>query len=111
MLQFQQGVFRVKNYFDGDTDHDIVIRLIDNLRDEINKLKEDQAQTVGQIDKVIQFVKRIELMTVDPTPTETETLLESQIDETNRIKINENNSFNSISEANEDQEDEVSRRK
>jgi hypothetical protein len=41
-------------------------------------------------------------MTVDPTPTETETLLESQIDETNRIKINENNSFNSISEANED---------
>lgn len=66
-------------------------------------------QTVEQIEKVIQFVKRIELMTVDPT--ETETLQESQIDETNRMKITENTSFKSISEANEDSEEEVSKKR
>lgn len=65
MLQFQQAVSQVRNYYEGDSEIDILMRLIDTLRDDISNLRTDQTQMTDNIEKVVNFVKRIELMTVD----------------------------------------------
>ncbi|TNV81547.1 hypothetical protein FGO68_gene1047 [Halteria grandinella] len=66
MLQFQQAVHRVRNYYDGDSEIDILMRLIDNLREDVSLVKEEQQGMTESIEKVISFVKRIELLTVEP---------------------------------------------
>jgi hypothetical protein len=36
MLSFQQAVTRVRSFYDGDTDTDILMRLVENLKDEVS---------------------------------------------------------------------------
>jgi hypothetical protein len=36
MLSFQQAVNRVRSFYDGDTDTDILMRLVENLKEEVS---------------------------------------------------------------------------
>ena len=46
-------------YYDGETESDILLKLIDTLREDIDSMKANQADLNQQIAKVIGFVKRI----------------------------------------------------
>lgn len=39
MLSFQQAVMRVRNFYEGDSEIDILMRLIDNLREDVDCIK------------------------------------------------------------------------
>lgn len=39
MLSFQQAVLRVRNFYEGDSEIDILMRLIDHLRDDVEEIK------------------------------------------------------------------------
>ena len=54
----------MRNYYEGYSETDILMRLIDNLRDDVISVKRDQDGMNGMIDRMITFVKRIELHTV-----------------------------------------------
>jgi hypothetical protein len=41
MLSFQQAVNRVRSFYDGDTDTDILMRLIENLKDDVGTVQDD----------------------------------------------------------------------
>ena len=42
MLSFQQAVLRVRNFYEGDSEIDILMRLIDHLRDDVEEIKGEQ---------------------------------------------------------------------
>jgi len=56
---------QVRNYYDGDTDNDLLMRVID-LRDDVVILKIEQESMTEYLSKVITFVKMIELLIVEP---------------------------------------------
>ena len=60
MLSFQQAVLRVRNYYEGDSEIDILMRLIDNLRDDVNNIKTEQANVKENLSKIVTFINRIE---------------------------------------------------
>ncbi len=66
------------------------MRLIDNLREDVNGVKEEQQGMTESIEKVINFVKRIELLTVEPNGDDLNTTKKSK------------SSFQSISEVDEE---------
>lgn len=41
MLSFQQAVMRVRNFYEGDTETDILMRLVDNLREDVDLVKKE----------------------------------------------------------------------
>jgi hypothetical protein len=55
----------VRNYYDGDSEIDILMKLIDNLREEMNGLREEQTTMTTHVERVVNFVRRIELLTVE----------------------------------------------
>lgn len=52
---------QVRSYYDGETELDLLMRVVDTLRDELVFVKENQKTLNENIAKVIGFVKRIEL--------------------------------------------------
>ena len=51
----------VRSYYDGETELDLLMRVVDTLREELVNVKENQKTLNENIAKVIGFVKRIEL--------------------------------------------------
>jgi len=51
----------VRSFYDGETELDILMRIIDSLREELVEVKSNQKYLNENIAKVIGFVKRIEL--------------------------------------------------
>jgi hypothetical protein len=59
MLSFQQAVLRVRNYYEGDSEIDILMRLIDHLRDDVQLIQEDQTIIKENLVEVCGFIDRI----------------------------------------------------
>ncbi len=57
-------------YYDGETETDILMKLIDTLRYDIDAMKKNQASLNVQISKVIGFVKRIQLNKAEEEETD-----------------------------------------
>jgi hypothetical protein len=70
-LQFQQAASLVRIYSDNDGEMDMVMKLIDSLRDDIQLLKDNQIRITDNIEKLIGFVRRIELHTMPQEEEET----------------------------------------
>ncbi len=51
----------MRSYYDGETELDILLRVVDTLREELVEVKSNQKLLNENIAKVIGFVKRIEL--------------------------------------------------
>lgn len=60
MLSFQRAVLRVRNFYEGDTEIDILMRQIDNLRDEMEEIKSDQVLVRESLEQVCKFIHRID---------------------------------------------------
>ncbi len=71
-MQFKQTGAQVRRYYDGETETDILMKLIDSLRSEIEATKENQSKLNVAIAKVIGFIKRIELHAEDAAEDETD---------------------------------------
>lgn len=52
---------QVRSYYDGETELDLLMRVVDTLREELVSVKDNQKTLNENIAKVIGFVKRIEL--------------------------------------------------
>lgn len=51
----------VRSYYDGETELDLLMKVVDTLREELVSVKENQRTLNENVAKVIGFVKRIEL--------------------------------------------------
>lgn len=52
MLSFQQAVLRVRNFYEGDSEIDILMRFIDHLRDDVAEITEQQDDLTERLEKV-----------------------------------------------------------
>ena len=59
-LSFQQAVARVRSFYDGDTDSDILMRIIENLKEEVDQVKLDQEVVNESLLKVCTFIDRLD---------------------------------------------------
>ena len=59
-LNFQQAVARVRSFYDGDTDSDILMRIIENLKEEVDQVKLDQEVVNESLLKVCTFIDRLD---------------------------------------------------
>jgi hypothetical protein len=59
-LNFQQAVARVRSFYDGDTDSDILMRIIENLKEEVDQVKLDQEVVNESLLKVCAFIDRLD---------------------------------------------------
>jgi|LauGreDrversion4_2_1035121.scaffolds.fasta_scaffold921688_2 hypothetical protein len=88
----------VRSYYDGETELDLLMRVVDTLREELVSVKENQKTLNENIAKVIGFVKRIELHIGNATE-------ENSMDEGNSSQDedgSENHDENSVSFSNEE---------
>lgn len=60
MLAFQQAVGRVRSFYDGDTDTDILMRLVENLKDEVTTVQDDQDLLLENLTKVAKFIEKLD---------------------------------------------------
>jgi archaellum component FlaC len=60
MLSFQQAVIRVRNYYEGDSEIDIIMRLVDLLREDIEEMKADLDVVRDSLTTVVNFIERID---------------------------------------------------
>ena len=64
-LQFSKVANQVRSYYEKETETDILMKLIDTLRADVENVKNNQ-KTIGEnIQKVINFMKNIDLQAVD----------------------------------------------
>ena len=59
MLSFQQAVNRVRSFYDGDTDTDILMRLVENLKEEVSVVQDDQDLIIENLAKVAKFIEKL----------------------------------------------------
>lgn len=59
-LSFQQAVARVRSFYDGDTDSDILMRIIENLKEEVDQVKLDQEVVNESLLKVCTFIDKLD---------------------------------------------------
>ncbi len=59
-LSFQQAVARVRSFYDGDTDSDILMRIIENLKEEVDQVKMDQEVVNESLLKVCTFIDKLD---------------------------------------------------
>ena len=60
MLSFQRAVLRVRNFYEGDSENDILMRLIDNLREDVDNIRNKQKQVVQDLTHVVSFIEKID---------------------------------------------------
>jgi hypothetical protein len=69
MLSFQQAVVQVHNFCEGDSEIDILMRLIDNLRDNVEKVQKKEDGVGKVLERVCAFIEKVDMTmggTVDP---------------------------------------------
>lgn len=60
MLSFQKAVVRVRNFYEGDTENEILMKLIDNLRDQVEEIRTEQSQVMEDLAQVVSFIEKID---------------------------------------------------
>jgi hypothetical protein len=50
----------VRNYYEGDSEIDIIMRLVDLLREDIEQMKVDQEAVRDSLITVVSFIERID---------------------------------------------------
>ena len=58
-MNFQQAELQVKNFCEADSEIDILMRLIDNLRENIDSMQNDQGKVESKLDRVCAFIERV----------------------------------------------------
>ena len=59
MLSFQQAVNRVRSFYDGDTEADILMRLVETIKEEVSVIQDDQDLILGNLAKVTKFMEKL----------------------------------------------------
>lgn len=60
LLSFRRAANRVSSFYDGDTDIDILMRVVENLREDVSEMKENQMQVYGNMAKVVNFIEKFD---------------------------------------------------
>jgi hypothetical protein len=53
-------VQRVRSFYDGDTDSDILMRLVESLKEEVNGVQDDQDMVLENLIKVTKFIEKLD---------------------------------------------------
>ena len=51
---------RVRSFYDGDTDSDILMRLVESLKEEVNGVQDDQDMVLENLIKVTKFIEKLD---------------------------------------------------
>ena len=54
---------RVRNFYEGDTETDILMRLVDNLREDVDLVKKEQEFVNDNLAKVVSFIEKLDAKT------------------------------------------------
>jgi hypothetical protein len=80
-LQFSKVANQVRSYYEKETETDILMKLIDTLRQDVENVKSNQKLIGENIQKVITFMKNIDLHQVDSSEKDEEEYSDLEIDE------------------------------
>ena len=53
----------MRNYYEGDSEIDILMRLIDNLREDVEDIKKEQHVVRDNLARVVAYIEKIEINT------------------------------------------------
>jgi hypothetical protein len=53
----------VRNFYEGDTETDILMRLVDNLREDVDLVKKEQQFVNDNLAKVVSFIEKLDAKT------------------------------------------------
>jgi alpha-L-fucosidase len=59
-LIFQNAVAHVRSFYDGDTDTDILMRAVENLKEEVDTVKLDQEIVNENLSRVCSFIEKLD---------------------------------------------------
>ena len=51
---------RVRSFYDGITDSDILMRLVESLKEEVNGVQDDQDMVLENLIKVTKFIEKLD---------------------------------------------------
>lgn len=57
ILSFQQALDRVRSFYESDSEIDILMRLIENLRDDVVKVQNEQSEVRQMIETIAEYIQ------------------------------------------------------